>query len=317
MTLLSLVTKEMRLRLRRERSIWIIITYVLFMGLLGWLFLNNVSNNYTSPTTSGLSDVGTSLYTLLSQLQLFMIIFITPSLTATAINGEKERQTYEMLLCSRLSAFSLVLGKLGAGLINALLLIAASIPLFSLVFFFGGVAPTQVASSLLMYIVTALWLGALGIFCSTVFQRPAVSTVITYLIGLIWLLFPLILSIILLTSNSGYQFFLRYPTRAKLFLVWNPFVALSTSSASASNPFSTLLMLLNFGGYGNSGNSATPFYLGSWHLTYWTTYILISLGFSLCFFLLSMWMVKPRQHRLFKRKVKLATNQPENSSLSV
>ncbi|GER88753.1 hypothetical protein KDW_29150 [Dictyobacter vulcani] len=165
MTFLSLLTKEMRLRLRRERTIWVIISYVFLMGLLGWLFLSTVDTNSSGPYSNNrLSEVGSTLYSLLAQVQLLLIIFITPSLTATAINGEKERQTYEMLICSRLSAFSLIMGKLGAGLLNALLLIAASIPLFSLVFFFGGVGPTQVASVVLIFLVSALWLATLGIF---------------------------------------------------------------------------------------------------------------------------------------------------------
>ena len=35
----ALLVKELRLRLRRERSIWIIIVYLLVMGLLGFLYM--------------------------------------------------------------------------------------------------------------------------------------------------------------------------------------------------------------------------------------------------------------------------------------
>ncbi|GHO83411.1 ABC transporter permease [Dictyobacter formicarum] len=298
MVFLSLLTKEMRLRLRRERTIWVIITYVLFLGLLGWLFLSNATSNYAGFAGNALSDIGSNLYSLLAQVQLCLIIFITPSLTSTVINGEKERQTYEMLLCSRLSAFSLIMGKLGASLINALLLIAASIPLFSLVFFFGGVGPAQIGSALVLYVVTTLWLGALGIFCSAIFQRPTISTAIAYMVSLAWMLFPLLLSIILLTSGQGYHFFQLYPVKSKLFFIWNPLVAL-TNTTPNNSAFSPFIFFLNFGygtGYGGTGSNVTPVTVGNWQLSYWTTYNIISVTVALVLILLSMLMARPRRY---------------------
>src|SRR5579859_6178748 len=167
MTFAALLSKELRSRLRRERSVWVIIIYLLVMGLLGFGFLqreNAFSGDYQGYL---LSQIGAQLYVLLSFVQLFLIVFIAPAFTATSINGEKERQTYDLLLCSKLSAFSLLAGKLIAGLANVLLLIAASIPLFSLVFFFGGVAPTQILTTLLVFVMTALVVGTFGLFCST------------------------------------------------------------------------------------------------------------------------------------------------------
>src|SRR5215472_17539541 len=114
MNFVALLTKELRLRLRRERTIWVIIAYILLMGSLGWVFIN-AANNTVNYAQGGLSSVGTNLYYMLSVLQLFLIIFISPAFTATVVNGEKERQTFDLLLCSRLSAFSLVSGKLLAG----------------------------------------------------------------------------------------------------------------------------------------------------------------------------------------------------------
>ncbi len=110
MTFAALLTKELRLRLRRERTIWVLITYLLVMTLLGFLFISRTS----AYNSNSVSTLGLGLYTLLVFVQLFLIMFITPAFTATSINGEKERQTFDLLLCSRLSAFELVAGKLVA-----------------------------------------------------------------------------------------------------------------------------------------------------------------------------------------------------------
>jgi ABC-type Na+ efflux pump, permease component len=282
MAYFALLTKEMRLRLRRERTVWIMVVYLLIMGLLGWLFLNSASSTYASANGPGISAIGTNLYTILSQLQLFLIIFITPSFTAAAINGEKERQTYDMLRSSRLSPRSLLLGKLSAGLLHTLLLIAATIPLFSLVFFFGGISPDQIGSAIAIYIVTALWVGTVSMLCSLLFLRPAVSTAIAYMINMLWVLLPFLLTLILLTSANGYSFFQLYPNRAQLLFAWNPVVALISTyptNSPGSNPFFYILSV-SYGGQ----ISHAPFIFGPLQFPYWVAYAIICLcATSVCF----------------------------------
>lgn len=194
MILMAVLVKELRLRMRRERTIWVLVLYVLVLGLLAWFTLNNSA--YSIASVNQWSSVGANLYHLLTIIQMLLILFITPAFTATAINSEKERQTYDMLLCSRLSSFSLVTGKLVAGLSNTFLLIAASLPLFSLVFFFGGIAPLTILQDLLTFVITAILVATLGVFCSTLFRRPAVSTALVYLLILLWLAIPVMVQVI-------------------------------------------------------------------------------------------------------------------------
>src|SRR6266481_9523284 len=198
MTFAALLTKELRSRLRRERFVWVIIAYLLVMGLLGIGFLQRENAFGGGYQGFLLSQIGAQLYALLSFVQLFLIAFIAPAFTSTAINGEKERQTFDLLLCSKLSAFSMLAGKLFAGLVNVILLIAASIPLFSLVFFFGGVSPTQVLSTLVIFVMIALVAGTFGLFCSTLLHRPTVSTAVAYTFCAFWLLAYPVVSILTL-----------------------------------------------------------------------------------------------------------------------
>src|SRR5437764_6511115 len=220
MTFAALLTKELRLRLRRERTIWVLISYLLVMTLLGFLFIsrNNPSNGYT------VSTLGYGLYTLLVFVQLFLIMFITPAFTTTSINGEKERQTFDLLLCSRLSAFELVAGKLIAGLVNAFLLIAASIPLFSLVFFFGGVSPAQVLSTVVVFVLTTIVAGTFSLFCSTLLRRPTVSTAVAYTFCVLWMFSYWI--VFFLRMGSSLPSSSRWAVWIQLLYAWNPISAL-------------------------------------------------------------------------------------------
>lgn len=329
MTFLSLLTKEMRLRMRRERTIWIVIAYILFMGLLGWFAVNSYSNAATyNNGNNALSSAGIILYYLLSQLQLFLIIFITPSFTSTAINGEKERQTFDLLLCSRLSAFSLLSGKLLAGLANALLLVAASAPLFSLVFFFGGVGPDNIAEALIVFIVTTLLTGTLGLFCSTVFQRPAISTAVAYMACLLWVGLPILLPVF---SPTTYQMTVishpinaasapatsaSYPTpRPSFLLETSPITALTNTypgNNSASyygyNPLFVLMTAFSPNGMYNVGTGlrTVNFILPTLKLPTWQAYTILSIVMSAILFLISTYIIKPgipnRLRDLVKRK---------------
>jgi ABC-type transport system involved in multi-copper enzyme maturation permease subunit len=201
MIFLALLTKELRLRFRSERAIWLLVVYVLLLGTIGLITLATAAAS-TSPYYNPLNSTGRTLYYLLSFAQFLLIIFITPAFTATAINGEKERQTYDLLLSSRLSAFALAGGKLLAGLMNVLLLIAATIPLFSLVFFFGGVSLAQFLAMLVIFCVTVLLIGTVSLFLSTILRRPAASTALAYAVCLLWLGFPLFGAVLMVRQTS-------------------------------------------------------------------------------------------------------------------
>ncbi|TME06282.1 MAG: ABC transporter permease [Chloroflexi bacterium] len=283
MTFAALLTKELRLRLRRERTIWVLITYLLVMTLLGFLFISR-TNIYNS---NSVSTLGLGLYTLLVFVQLFLIMFITPAFTATSINGEKERQTFDLLLCSRLSAFELVAGKLVAGLANALLLIAASIPLFSVVFFFGGVGPAQVFQAMLVFVVTAIVVGTFGLFCSTLLKRPPVSIAIAYMFCVIWVFTPWLLSFLLQLSAP-----FNGSAQGSYIFLGNPILAMiSTFTFGVGPPIGTVSLF---------GTSLAP----------WITYTIINLLLTIVLLLLSTWLVKPypisRLSRLMEKRPRKA-----------
>lgn len=267
MTFAALLTKELRLRLRRERSVWLILIYLSVMGILGFFYLARMSS--TGNQTYLLSQVGGQLYYLLAVVQLLLILFIAPAFTATTINGEKERQTFDLLLCSRLSSFSLLSGKLIAGLANALLLIAASIPIFSLVFFFGGISPSQVLTSLLIFVGTAVVLGTFGLFCSTLVRRPPVSTVLAYMFCVLWLVGPWVIILFFTTQ----YIYLGSNAQPPALLAWNPIAAL----------VSTL----------PGGQFLGRYTIGHISIDFWVTYTVLNVLMTIVFFLLSMWFVKP------------------------
>jgi hypothetical protein len=147
--------------------------------------------------------VSTTIFRALTVWELVLVLFIAPVLTAAAIAGEKERQTLDLLLCTRVRPSSIVIGKLVASLLFALLLLVASVPVFSVVFLFGGVELSQVIGVAAVLGMTAVVLGALGILCSTVMRRPTGATVVAYIIAFLYLIVPLGTSVIFPTSVAS------------------------------------------------------------------------------------------------------------------
>jgi len=125
------------------------------------------------------------LYAAITVFQLILIAFIIPATTSSSICGEKERRTFDLLLCTRLSSFSIVSGKLFSSLSFMILLLVVSIPIFSIFFLFGVITPANVLVLFAYYLVTALLFGSIGIFASAFFRKTTSSTVFTYFLVLV------------------------------------------------------------------------------------------------------------------------------------
>jgi ABC-type transport system involved in multi-copper enzyme maturation permease subunit len=85
-----------------------------------------------------------------------------------------------LLFVTKLPSFAILWGKLLASMSFVLLLLLLSVPIFSLVFLFGGIELDQVAAAFLVTAISALTLGIIGIACSTAFRRTLPATVTAY-----------------------------------------------------------------------------------------------------------------------------------------
>ncbi|WP_244209286.1 ABC transporter permease [Paenibacillus ferrarius] len=170
--------KEFRLRMRTIRSPISILVYLLAIGLiaLGFAYINmrNMQSGVLSTANSS------QLFYFLSGTQLVLIAFMTPGLTAGVISGEREKQTLNMLLTTEQSSGTIILSKLFASLSFMLLTVVATMPLYSIVFLYGGVSPLQVLSVFVFYIFVMLLLGSVGIFFSTILKKTVISVIATY-----------------------------------------------------------------------------------------------------------------------------------------
>lgn len=176
-----IVAKEYLSRMRTWRSPVAMSVYILLLGGLGWaIFSGMAASSRGAYNASQASNYGQGLFLYLILFQMVLLAFITPALTAGAISGERERQTIDLLFVTKIPAFSIIWGKLLASMSFVLLLLLLSVPIFSLVFLFGGIELDQVLNAFLVTATAALTLGIIGLACSTVFRRTLAATVAAY-----------------------------------------------------------------------------------------------------------------------------------------
>ena len=124
---------------------------------------------------------GGILYLMFAMLQLTLMLFFAPLFTAAAISYEKDRRTFTLLLMTDLSDLEIVLGKLVAGLLNILMILAASIGLVSLCAFFGGISFGQVVNLFAVTAASGVAGGALGLLIALWRDRTFQSISLTIL----------------------------------------------------------------------------------------------------------------------------------------
>jgi len=178
MNINPVLLKELKVKMRGWRAAGIVALYLLILSLVAFFI---IYTTYMNPYGSSIDpQVSIGAYTGLAIVQFILIMFIVPALTAGAISSEREKQTLDLVLCTRLKPISIITGKLLASTSQTLLLIISSLPLFSLVFLFGGISIKEVVQLFAFYIVTAITIGCVGIFFSTCLRRTTAATVLTY-----------------------------------------------------------------------------------------------------------------------------------------
>ncbi|MCI8658802.1 MAG: ABC transporter permease subunit [Lachnospiraceae bacterium] len=216
-----------------SRSFRLALVLLVFNGILALVALLNMYSTLVQVRVTAEIQYTSflDLYIFVAVLEFVMLIFIMPAITAGAISGERERQTLDLMLSTKMTAAQIVLGKLMAALSTMTVLIISSFPILALVFVYGGVTVKDIGMLLICYGAAALFVGSLGICCSAVFRKTTFSTVVSYT-------FVGIIVIGTYGINQLALFFSRVPGGAYL-------ASASTEVASGSSGGFLYLLLLN------------------------------------------------------------------------
>lgn len=164
------LAQELRRRVRAHRA-WILLSsYLALTSVVTLLIYLAYATSRSSYSYNSGGEIGKAIFYTVIFTTLVQVCIITPSLAAGSIAGEKENQTFDLLITTPLSSRQIVVGKLFAALAYVVLLIFAVLPLAGLSFLFGGISAIEMGVSLVTVLVTAMLYATVGIFFSTIMR---------------------------------------------------------------------------------------------------------------------------------------------------
>ncbi|PCI08377.1 hypothetical protein COB72_08515 [bacterium] len=171
---------------RRNKHLYVRSAYlaVLILVLL-WAMLGNTPGGMVSYRE--LASAGATSFAWIAYLQVGLICILSPVFMAGAIAQEANPKTWDILLTTPMSKLEIVLGNLLGRLFFVLALLFASLPLFALTQFFGGVPGKSIIASYIVSAGAAILVGAIAISLSVsrlVGQRAVFTfyvSVVTYI----------------------------------------------------------------------------------------------------------------------------------------
>ena len=172
--------KELRGSMRGRRAFVVLTLYLLALsGMISIIYLA-YSSAASQPFGPNPRKAGKAVLGAIMIVQVILVTLIGPAFTAGSISGEKERQTYDLLRTTLLSAHSFVGGKLLSALSYVFLLLLAAVPLLSIAFMLGGVSIIELGVSQLLLVVSAIAYALIGLFFSAIMRSTIAASVATF-----------------------------------------------------------------------------------------------------------------------------------------
>ena len=286
------LVKELRSRMRGPRAFLLLTIYLTILSLVALLLYAALAVN-TGPDLNAGQRIGKGLFLVIAVVALIEVCVITPALTASSIAGEKERQTYDLLVSSLLSPWQIVLGKLASALAFGLLMVLAVVPLMSLAFLFGGVSLAEILIALVGLVITAVFYAAVGLFWSSIMGSTLGAT--SFSLGSIILMLggiPFLAGIFTLIFGRGSSDWMRSAAFIYLggaFISTDPFIALGATElliTTGENPFFSIIDP-------RGANILIP--------SPWLAYVVLALLISTILIMISVHRLRPTEQRRPRR----------------
>ncbi|MBE6052301.1 MAG: ABC transporter [Clostridium sartagoforme] len=197
---------ESKLSVRTPRFSLMIFIYISVLAAGTLIFYNTYSREVYA---TGINPQGAvTLYITMAVIQAILLMFIVPSLTATSICSEREKQTLDILLSTRLSPLQIILGKLSASSLKVIMLVICTIPLYAICGLIGGVKISNILLLTGSFIINTIFVGAIGVFISSYSKTSKAATALTYALVLFIFVGTIVIAYIMLMLNmyrGGYS----------------------------------------------------------------------------------------------------------------
>ena len=158
------------------------------MGINGFLTLVVILVMMIASGASVLSGYDYSnlicLFPVLGCIECGILSLVVPIITSGSISGEREKQTLDIMLTTPVKTFSIAVGKLESAMVVVMMYMISSIPLLAIAFVLGGLSWWALLGLIGMMLYLGIYVGSVGIFCSSVVKKSVAATILTLAIGI-------------------------------------------------------------------------------------------------------------------------------------
>lgn len=291
-----IVKKDLQVAARSMRISWGLFAYeaLLTMAfLLALVIIQSTSNSFYSSDSNIYNNL-VYLFPVVAVVQVCIVALIVPIITASSISGEKERQTFDIMLTTCMSPFSIVLGKVTSAVIRILFFVVGSMPIMALSFVVGGMSWGNLLLFVLAVILLSVFSGSIGILCSAFCRKSITAVIMSFAIYFVIYGLSYVPTIATLLITEG-----EYAGEAMLFMLFNPMVFFEE--------FFSLMMtgqsLLNEISLGTDDVGFITYYLVKSDMWVYVSVAAI-VALSVVFMLIAAWKVNPMNSRGGKKRKK-------------
>lgn len=180
----AVLWKEMTVDMKKARYIVLITTLVAilafgaasFVAILGLLSVNFNTIPYST---------GSVYLTVCIICEAVVLGLIIPIFCAGSITSEREKQTMEILLTTKMSTWEIVKGKFFAPILLTALIVTSLLPILSVGYIYGGLPLWQLLVYTVLLIFWIMYICTFCIYCSAISNRTILSLVLSFVILLI------------------------------------------------------------------------------------------------------------------------------------
>ena len=172
-----IVKKDLQVTVRSMRMSWGLFAYEAALAVAFLLALLVIQEESGYMGSGNIYSYLVYLFPVVAAAQVCIVALYVPIITASSISGERERQTFDIMLTTCMSPFSIVFGKVVSAVIRILFFVAASTPIMALSFVVGGLSWSNLFYYLLAIILFSVFSGSIGILASS-FCRKSVAAVL-------------------------------------------------------------------------------------------------------------------------------------------
>lgn len=158
------------------------IYFVILMAIFIISYASMVGSSYytvSRPRPEG-TEMLTVLFSLLVVMIFVMVVLMAPALNAGNIAAEREKQTLDLLLSSKLLAIQIVTGKVFSNLAFMVFLLILTLPMFAVIYLFGSIMVADILKTVLFMVVSAYGCASVATFFSSLVKKTSIATILSY-----------------------------------------------------------------------------------------------------------------------------------------